>query len=59
MKPLWKMVDGQPIGCGVCEAALHHQEIAGVDADLGPICRSCEPHLIVALKAMHVAMRRA
>jgi len=56
---MWKMSDSNPIGCGVCEEGLHRSGIAGVDADLGPICHSCEPHLLVAIKAMTVAMRRA
>ena len=56
---MWKMTDGQPVGCGVCEEGLHRNGIAGVDADLGPICHSCEPHLLVAINAMRVAMQRS
>jgi hypothetical protein len=57
-KPLWKMTDGQPVGCGICEDGLHKTGIAVVDPDLGPVCLRCGPHLIVALKAMFTAMRR-
>jgi hypothetical protein len=55
---MWKMSDGQPVGCGVCEEGLHRNGIAGVDPDLGPICGPCEPHLLVALNAMSNAMKR-
>jgi hypothetical protein len=57
--PLWKMVDGKPIGCGVCEAALHQDRIAGVDVDLGPICRDCDPHVRSALHIMWIVSKRA
>jgi len=53
-----KMTDNQPVGCGVCEEGLHRNGIAGVDPDLGPICFECEPHLLMALRMMRVAMQR-
>jgi hypothetical protein len=52
------MTDNQPVGCGVCEEGLHRNGIAGVDPDLGPICFECEPHLLMALRMMRVAMQR-
>ena len=39
--------------CGICAKPLRIEDIHGVDEQLGPICRECGPHVIVANRAMY------
>jgi hypothetical protein len=52
MRP-WRGRSKEPPRCGVCSKQLRIEDIHGVDNQLGPICRECGPHVIVANRAMY------
>jgi len=49
----WRGRSKEPPRCGVCSEQLRIEDIHGVDEQLGPICRACGPHVIVANRAMY------